>query len=221
MREANRPSEDVEGVVKYHLYFQAAALKLEAEQLNDLNRARALMRGAGLIGCEPGRYSGLGFGNLSSRSPSRDEFVISATQTGHLKHLDPDQFSLVYRSCPEQNELWARGYSEPSSEAMTHAVIYQSCPKVQAVVHVHSPDIWYHGARLNLRFTAADIPYGTPQMARAVKALVDETGHLEKVNVFTMKGHQDGVVAYGPSLVACTDCLLTMRSKARYLESQQ
>lgn len=208
-----------EGVIKYRLHFTEQGIKLVRPELAHLNQARSDMLQAQLIGCDPARYDGLGFGNLSIRQGASRQFVISATQTGHLSQLDMNDLAEVTACDASSNQLWARGLAQPSSEAMTHAVIYQSCAWVRAVVHVHSPDIWYHGARLALPETAATIPYGTPAMAAAVAQLVTRCAAKaqahEPARVFVMQGHQDGVVALGASLRACTERLLALQALAQ------
>ena len=112
--------------------------------------------------------------------------------------------------------------TKPSSESMTHGVAYQTLDTAMAVIHVHSPDIWRNSDKLGLAATSADIPYGTPEMARAVRQLVLEehqkTGCSSQLNgqaiVFVMKGHEDGVVAVGASLALCTQSLLDCLSIA-------
>lgn len=206
-----------EGVIKYRLHFVEQSIKLDSADLECFNHARGSMLHAQLIGCDPARYEGLGFGNLSVRLEGSQHFVISATQTGHLSQLGINDLAEVTRCDAPSNQLWAQGLAQPSSEAMTHAVIYQCCARVRAVVHVHSPDIWYHGARLALPATAATIPYGTPAMATAVAQLVARYSdkELAPAQAFVMQGHQDGVVALGADLQACTERLLALQALAQ------
>lgn len=196
-----------EGVIKYRLHHRYDAFAYDASRLTALNSARDKLVRAGMLGCDPARYEGLGFGNLSERS--LEGFVISGTQTGAIDRLDLKDLVLVTRSRAETNELWSKGDTKPSSESMTHGVIYDRCPKVEAVVHVHCPDIWYHGDTLNLASTHMSLAYGSPEMARAVADLVSNTDN----GIFTMRGHQDGVVAYGEGLSECVEHLLSLKSR--------
>ena len=59
----------------------------------------------------------------------------------------------------------AQGPVKPSSEAMTHSMIYDQDVDAGCVLHAHSSVIWNHAAELGLPTTAANISYGTPQMA--------------------------------------------------------
>ncbi len=43
---------------------------------------------------------------------------------------------------------------------------------------------------------AAEVPYGTPEMAREVQRLFRETD-VRARRIFAMAGHKDGIVAFG------------------------
>lgn len=211
---------DREGVIKYRLEHQAAELPADFG-FAELNAWRTVLHRLGLIGRFADRYDGLGFGNISRRLvPGRDEFIISGTQTGHLPRLEPRQFVWVVEAAPEQNRLCSRGACQPSSEALTHAGVYRECAEVHAVIHVHSPEIWRQTAALALPHTGADIPYGTPQMAAAVQALLADR-QLQSLPLFTMLGHLDGVVAFGPSLADAAGVLIRQLSRAIAVEQTQ
>ncbi|MEM7802483.1 MAG: hypothetical protein AAF633_25035, partial [Chloroflexota bacterium] len=51
-------------------------------------------------------------------------FLISGTQTGHVEKLDFSQYALVTDCYPKENRVVARGACKPSSESMTHGVVY-------------------------------------------------------------------------------------------------
>lgn len=204
-----------EGVIKYRLEFQHRKLEVDPVALRSFNTCRTRLKHAGLIGQDPLRYDGFGFGNISFRAPEpAGQFFISGTQTGEITTLSADQLACVGDVDVRQNHLWAWGATEPSSEAMTHAVIYHLDRAFNAVVHVHSPDIWYHCDALNLASTSADIEYGTPELAEAVRLLCQSLQISGLPLVFVMKGHQDGVVAAGASLETCTDTLLSLMADA-------
>ena len=146
----------------------------------------------GFIGQHPKRYGGLSYGNISQRLGAG--FVISATQTGGMETLQPRHYCLVEQAEIETNRVIARGIYPPSSEALSHAAIYQASAKAHVVVHGHCPDIWRQSVRLGLPETPPDAGYGTPALALAVKRLVKG---LPAAGVIVMRGHQDGVLAYG------------------------
>ncbi|RRJ84066.1 class II aldolase/adducin family protein [Aestuariirhabdus litorea] len=204
-----------EGVVKYQDHHRPTPLAIDCS-LEALNHCRRRMLTLGMIGQSPSRYGGLGFGNISQRlAPGEDAFLISGTQTGHLAELDADSLALVERAEPELNRLWSQGYCAPSSEALSHAVIYQQRPECNAVIHVHCPLIWQRAQALALPCTAPQIPYGTPAMARAIaEQLTAGTG------VIAMLGHEDGVISYGSSLTEAAEALVRLQAHARELAGE-
>lgn len=212
-----------EGVIKYSLAFKSKALSISKQTLNDINACRAAMKVCGLLGQDPLRYGGYGFGNISTRSATvSSNFIITGSQTSHHDLVTAANLAQITHINTEHNQLYAQGEVEPSSESMTHGVLYQSHEQIHAVVHVHSPEIWHCAEALKLAYTSPDIPYGTPEMANAVKLLTAELVQSESPLplIFVMKGHEDGVVAAGSSLQQCTDLLLgTLKKSKAYAQS--
>lgn len=191
-------NKETEGVIKYRLDFeQSAAVE---ENLEQLNVWRSILYELGLIGQDPLRYQGYGFGNLSQRRKSHsDQFMISGTQTGHLSVLDDAGYVCVMACDIEHNRVRARGPVKPSSEALTHAMIYQLDPGIACVMHAHAPRLWRYGLEHGLPATAAEVAYGTIDMAREVDRLYRET-LLSKNCTLVMAGHEDGVITFGNSI---------------------
>lgn len=186
-----------EGVIKFRLDFQEGPAPPE-ELLGELNAWRTIFRLLGLLGQDPTRYEGYGFGNLSRRLPGQDNagFLISGTQTGHLQKLLPHHYATVDQCNPAANRLKASGQIQPSSEALSHGVLYQSNPGILWVMHLHSPDIFKHRISLNLCCTDPAADYGTPEIAAEIRRLVN--GHGDSTSgLLVMAGHQDGIIAYG------------------------
>ncbi len=211
---------ETEGVIKYQLHHSNAGLS-SAIDLSELNAWRTVMFKLNLIGQNLQRYDGYGFGNISQRLETKDlQFIISGTQTGDLAVLGRDNYCLVTKANPQENSIFSTGETKPSSEALTHASVYLQNPQIQAVIHVHCPEIWQNTHNLNLAHTAADIPYGTPEMANAVTQLF-KTADWQQTAVFTMLGHEDGVVAFGNSLSQAACVLITQLSLALAIEQAQ
>ena len=183
-----------EGVIKFSLNFTPSE---QSRQIDiELHAWRALLHGYGLIGQVPHRYEGFGFGNLSQREAIG--FSITATQTGGRQRRSDTGYAWVTAWSLEQNALSATGLTPPSSESLTHAAIYEAQPEVRFVFHVHSPDLWTDRAILELPETAAEIPYGTVEMALALKALA---ANLGDEGIAAMAGHEDGIVSWSKSAV--------------------
>jgi len=199
--EGKSPSgEAPEGVIKFQLEFRPAPAPAW-DSLADLNAWRKILYLTGLIGQQPHRYEGYAYGNVSVRLPGSNQtdesvFIICGTQTGAMPELSAEHYTTVSSCNVSENKVVAHGPVRPSSEAMSHSMIYQQDADTGCVLHAHSPDIWKHAVKLGLPVTAADIPYGTPQMADAVKTLFQH-GNLAQQRIFSMAGHQDGIISFG------------------------
>ena len=189
-----------EGVIKFEMDYRVAPA-LPAEQLAELNAWRKMMYLTELIGQTPTRYGGYGFGNISCRidypcDSGQPPFAITGTQTGGAADLSPLDYVVVTACYPELNRLLAEGPVKPSSESLTHGVIYAQDERIRWVMHAHSPHLWRNTAALDLPMTAADVAYGTPEMAAEVARLFRETDVAQR-RIFGMAGHEDGIVSFG------------------------
>lgn len=188
---------ETEGVIKYQLDFTPAGI--DPAWLEEINAWRRIMYLLKLIGRDPSRYGGYGYGNISVRLPSEKSqpaFIISGTQTGHLATLGPEHYAMVTSCDPKQNTIVAKGPIKPSSEALTHHSIYLSDPTAACVIHAHCPEIWRAAHALNLPVTRKAAACGTPAMALEIGRLFAETDIHQK-GFLAMGGHTDGVVAFG------------------------
>lgn len=189
-----------EGVVQFNLTFLPAD-PLPAAMLGSLNAWRRILYRLGLIGQDPHRYNGLGFGNVSIRVKSRNEtpFIISGTQTGGRTRLFPEHYALVKTFDPATNSVSAEGVVRPSSESLTHGSLYRLEPTIGAVIHAHSPEIWTQADAIGIPVTRQAVQYGTPEMAEEVCRLYQNTP-VSVLKIFAMAGHEDGIVAFGGSM---------------------
>ncbi|WP_341325273.1 class II aldolase/adducin family protein [Methylotuvimicrobium sp. KM2] len=191
--------QEQEGVIKFRFDHQNRPID-QAISLSALNAWRSILFKLGLIGRDPARYGGLGYGNISLKPDlNNNAFIISGTQTGHIAELSREHYCEVWNTDIERYFLQSKGLTKPSSEAITHACVYSQDASIRSVIHIHSPEIWQKTAELALPHTPADAAYGTPQMARAVAELF-QSGPLDDRPIFSMLGHQDGIVAFGDSI---------------------
>jgi len=184
-----------EGYVKYQSHWSEvpAPYPLAARQLEEW---RDPLFAAGLIG----HYENIGvsFGNISIRYGESGQFLITGTQTGHIETTTEQHYSLVTEYDIERNQVSCAGPIQASSEAMTHAAIYELDPSIAAIVHVHSKLLWNHHLN-NLPTTSPNVAYGTPEMAREFRRLYAETTFgLQGIAV--MGGHDEGLIGIGESL---------------------
>lgn len=209
----------VEGVIKFDLHYTVDG-PVPAGELAELDSWRSQLWELRLIGQDPTRYGGYGYGNVSQRSgpvaapPGERSFIISGTQTGGLPALDNRHYTRVLRYATGSNRIEARGPVRPSSESLTHATIYDQDARIHAVLHVHSPCIWHATGWLGIPVTSAEVAYGTPAMAAEVQRLFRTTA-VRAQRIFAMGGHQDGIVAFGASLAEAGDTLLTTLRRAQ------
>ena len=189
-----------EGVVQFNLTLLPAE-PLPAAMLRSLNAWRQILYRLGLIGQDSHRYGGLGFGNVSIRveSSNATSFVISGTQTGGMDRLFPEHYSLVKTFDPASNCVVAEGVVRPSSESLTHGSLYRLDRTIGAVIHAHSPEIRTQADSIGIPVTRRDVHYGTPEMAEEVCRLFQNTP-VSVLKIFSMGGHEDGIVAFGSSM---------------------
>ena len=211
---------DQEGVIKYSLDHRQQPIDAKFS-FSEINAWRTVVFRLGLIGQDPGRYDNLGFGNISLRlNPQSSRFIVSGSQTGHIEPLSPEHYCLVVDASPKENRIESQGPIKPSSESLTHAGIYAQDGNIMAVIHGHSPEIWRHTAALKLPHTAADVPYGTVDMAIAVERLF-QSGELGQTGLFTMLGHEDGVVAFGGNMQEAAWALIKQLALAIGMEQPE
>ena len=191
-----------EGVVKYSC--ECIPGENDAvELIESLMIWRARIHELGLIGVYE---NGIGFGNISIRIANTLQFIISGSQTGHLAKLDPDHYTVVTEFNIEQNHLTCCGPIQASSESLTHAAIYRYEPNINAVIHVHHPQLWR--TLLNqVPTTRKEVPYGTPQMAQEMFRLFEEENLREK-KILVMAGHEDGFLTLGKDLNEAGEILM-------------
>ena len=189
-------NEQQEGVIKYELSFRKKVNVITAD-VGSLNAWRTILWRLALIGQDVDRYQGYGFGNVSQRMDGQG-FLISGTQTGATENLKAADYAHVQVVDFQRNQVTAEGQIKPSSESLTHALIYDFCPSANVVLHVHSPEIWQQASQLGIPQTADGVDYGTTEMVDEVKRLL-RLKLLGPSGVFAMRGHQDGMVAFGES----------------------
>ena len=196
-----------EGYTKYQCEWRRGS-SLPDQTIAELNACRNQLFDAGLVGYY--EQHGVGFGNLSIRGP-KGGIVISGTQTGHIERTDARHWSLVLGYDIDANRVICEGPVQASSEALTHAAIYELDPDIQAIAHVHSAELW-HRLIDRIPTTSRDVPYGTPEMAREFGRLYRETD-LPEFRAAVMGGHDEGLVAFGRDINEASERVLSLRSE--------
>ncbi|BCR04988.1 hypothetical protein DESUT3_20570 [Desulfuromonas versatilis] len=201
-----------EGVIKFKLDFTLEN-PLPEDRLKEITAWRKLLFMLRLIGQDPARYGGFGFGNISNRiapwdsPPNQRRFIISGTQTGGLPDLGPRHYTLVRECHWQENRVVAEGPVPPSSESLTHGTLYAMDDSIRFVIHVHSPEIWRNAGQLQIPVSAPEVAYGTPEMAEEILRILGDPIPRSK-GILAMGGHEDGVVTFGRTAAEAGTCLI-------------
>jgi L-ribulose-5-phosphate 4-epimerase len=197
-----------EGVTKYDCVFRKTKAPAETS-IGELNEVRNRLFSLGLIGVYP---DGIGYGNISRRIQTVNEFIISGTQTGREPHLTAADYSLVTGYDILKNRVFCEGLITASSESMTHAAVYELDAVINAVIHVHHRQLWLRG-RDRYPTTEKNIPYGTPAMAAEMSRLYRASA-LPEEKILLMLGHDEGVITFGVNL---QEAFLVLEKALEYL----
>lgn len=195
MTSLRRISGPDEGYVKYRCLHTPGPAPAHPD-LAALDALRTALFDAGLLGMRP---DGVGFGNVSVRGAG-ECFVITATGTGGARVLGPEGYCLVTAFDEVANQVRSVGPRQASSEAMSHGAVYRADPSAHCVAHVHSRALFDRLLAAGAMATPSDAAFGTPDMARALADLVCR--RRGRAGVMVMRGHDEGLMAYGPDIPA-------------------
>ncbi|MEM9623021.1 MAG: class II aldolase/adducin family protein [Pseudomonadota bacterium] len=218
----NNADPEIEGTI--HFAYELSPPENAAaspQTFAQLSAWRSVLHALQLLGQQPDRYQGYAYGNLSCRSVEEnpEQFVITASQTsGHPNLLDEHLVRITHYNL---SRFWieAQGHEPPSSESITHAMIYAADPRISWVFHVHSSEIWQQRDALVLPATPADVAYGSAAMATAVSELLQT--HQSRPLVCATAGHEDGIFALAHNSRDCGGLLVSYLAKARTLLAAQ
>jgi L-ribulose-5-phosphate 4-epimerase len=178
--------------------------------LAELNAYRRKLLQLRLIGADA---NGIGFGNLSIRDGTTNNFYITGSATGGIAELTLANCARVVAYDFERNWLRCAGAAIASSESLTHAAVYKSDARAGAVIHCHDSKLWT--ALLNQAPTSSKaVEYGTPEMAYEVLRLFNLTD-VKSRKILVMAGHEGGIVAFGRDLEEAFAVLMRERKKIK------
>ncbi|MEM6965812.1 MAG: class II aldolase/adducin family protein, partial [Bacteroidota bacterium] len=173
-------------------------------QIEKLNEWRRKLYEVNLLGVYP---DGIGFGNVSQRS-KENNFYITGSKTGRFENLNESHYARVIDFDVQKNWVQCEGQSIASSESMSHAIIYQQYPHVNAVFHVHHLALWKK-LLWKIPTTPESAPYGSPEMANEILQLFKTTDVLH-TKLFAMAGHREGLFSFGKTLDEAGEVLLAL-----------
>lgn len=194
-----------EGVIKYRANRLPGSISRSSFQA-DLFFWRSRLQKCGLIGIDA---HGVGYGNLSVRLYASPRFLVTGSQTSGLTTFHAEHMAEIKRFNLDEHTLSYVGETPPSSEALTHAALYQCDTSIGCVVHVHAASLWRR-FRGQLPTTGMHAAYGTPEMAYEMIRLY-RRGFLGRQGVAVLGGHEDGLIAFGPSVAVAASCILNLK----------
>lgn len=191
------------------------ALPHEASGYAEFKAWRSILFTLDLIGQHPDRNGGYAYGNLSFANPPG--FVITASQSSGTPTLEPEDLVQVTHASHSRFWIEALGSRPPSSDAMTHAAIYQMDPRVRFIFHIHSDEVWSVRDALNLPETPEDVAPASPEMAQAAAQLMQT--HQSRPLVFAAAADRNSIFALSHHIRDCGGLLVSYLAKARALNT--
>jgi ribulose-5-phosphate 4-epimerase/fuculose-1-phosphate aldolase len=194
-----------EGYIKFNCHWNKQPVNFPGKSIDKLNHWRSKLYQQQLIGAYP---DGIGFGNISIRLNKENQFIVTGSATGQFAETGPEHYAQVDSFRIDTNEVWCTGQVKASSESLSHAIVYQTLPDVNAVVHIHNLKQWEKWKNV-LPTTNETTAYGTPEMTVEISRLLSFPGNREK-GILIMGGHREGILAFGKSLEEACGILLTL-----------
>lgn len=192
----------LDGVIKYSIEHQRQDTPLFSGY-DQLEALRTRLFTLGLIG----EKDGIGYGNLSMRHEGSKSFFITATQTGRKHTLSREYYTYISDYDFSTFKIISQGTYKPSSEALSHAMIYAIDDRITTVIHIHSLALWKFMKDKNTLATTAE--YGTAKMVEEIAELYDNLDPMMN-NAFVMKGHEEGIITFGRSVEEAELALYTI-----------
>lgn len=191
------------GGVKFNCHWSQSGPVISDEQYEIINNWREILFNMDLIGAYE---NGVGFGNISMRCSGNNQFVITGSATGEIPDLEPGHYVKVNSFNIDDNAVQCVGPLKASSESLTHAAIYLSDPGVNAVVHVHSIDLW-NALIYKVPTTNPGMEYGTAGLAKDIQRLFRESDVIEK-RIIIMAGDRAGILTFGNDMDEAVNVLM-------------
>ncbi len=190
-----------DGYIKYQCNLTHNILENYPE-MDLINIHRRELRNMKMLGVYP---SGISYGNISMRI-GEYRFLITGTQTGSFDDLEAFHFAIVNEWDISKNILNCIGELNASSEALSHAAIYEVLPNCNAVIHVHHLQLWKQ-----VLYKIPTIPesaeYGTPALANAIADSILNSSAVSS-GLIALAGHYEGLISYGDTIEAASAVIL-------------
>lgn len=198
----------MQGAVKFNCHWTQSGPVISDEQYEIINYWREVLFNMDLIGAYE---NGVGFGNLSMRNGSGNQFVITGSATGEIPELEPGHYVKVNSFNIDDNAVQCIGPLKASSESLTHAAIYSADSGTNAVIHVHSYELWSELIH-KVPTTNPAMDYGTTGLAKDIGRLFSESDVFEK-RIIVMAGDRAGILTFGQDLDEAVGVLMQYLNK--------
>jgi len=198
----------MQGFVKFNCHWSQSGPVISDEQFEIINNWRDILFNMDLIGAYE---NGVAFGNISMRINSSNQFVITGSATGEIPELEPGHYVKVNSFNIDDNAVQCVGPLKASSESLTHAAIYVADPGANAVIHVHSIDLWNELIH-KVPTTNPSMDYGTIALAKDIFRLFRESDVIEK-RIIIMAGDRAGIITFGHDMDEAANVLLSYLRK--------
>jgi len=184
-----------EGVIKFKYVCEDKSLLIPDEIFDIINPVRLLLKEKDYLGQYP---DGISYGNVSLRDKESKEFYITASDTGKIIYTKPCHYVKVTDCDIVNNLCYYKGKALPSSESLSHHIIYSNCSKAKAVIHIHNKPLWLK-LKSKVPTTATNVEYGTVEMVYEIINILQNT-NLRNEKILVMGGHEDGLISFGETI---------------------
>ena len=179
----------MQGVVKFNCHWNQSGPVISDEQYEIINYWREILYNMDLIGAYE---NGVGFGNISMRIRGATSLSSPVLQQEKSLSLNQVIMSESIHSILMIMQYSASGHLKASSESLTHAAIYLADPGANAVIHVHSIDLW-NELIYKVPTTNPSMDYGTTGLAKDILRLFNDSDVIEK-RIIVMAGDRAGIL---------------------------
>lgn len=193
----------MEGVVKFNCHWKQTGPVISDDQFEIVNSWREILFNMDLIGAYE---NGVAFGNISMRIKGSNQFVITGSATGEIPELEPGHYVKVNSFNIEDNAVQCLGPLKASSESLTHAAIYSADKGINAVIHVHSADLW-NELIYKVPTTNPSMDYGTVGLAKDILRIFKDSEVYEK-RIIVMAGDRSGILTFGHDMDEAANVLM-------------
>ena len=184
-----------EGVIKFNYLCEDNTFRIPGDVFDIINPVRLLLKEKDYLGQYP---DGISYGNVSIRDKESNEFYITASDTGKIDETKSEHYVKVIDCDLVNNLCHYKGKALPSSESLSHYIIYTYCTDAKAVIHIHSKALWLK-LKNKVPTTSVDVEYGTIEMVNEIINLLKST-NLKNEKIMVMGGHEDGLISFGSSI---------------------